>query len=475
VGDRNSAIGFFNAAMKATEDKSYPNWATHCFQLFQSACLVDPKFGKGQYQNGQNCGDLNRLEAAVACYRRALDGDLDTEDRIRALSNMSWRLHQLGELEDALKFAQMAVDAGPQHSYGWVNLSVAHGAYGQRMAAVSAARKALELTPDDMTVQFCLAFALLFNEDYQEGFKFFEARFPTRLQQYLTYPYPKWLGEPDKTVFLVADQGLGDTLSFSRFIDAASKKAKYIHAMVQPTLLRTFNEAFVHLPNVNFIPSSTGFPEADVWTTFVSLPFALGLSNEEIKSAPHPKLPVYGVSDVWKVPDTKFHIGVTWGGSPKNDIDRWRSFPMKHLLDLYKVPGVQLYSLQMDDHRKELEAQCCESVIRDLSPWISDITDTVAILQHLDLVVTCESALAHIAGAIGKEVWIPYSYHAHDYRLGHDGSAILWYKNHRLFHQGRDRLWEKPFAEIVEALWERTEQNTGKPTILKTRTARRRG
>ncbi len=81
----------------------------------------------------------------------------------------------------------------------------------------------------------------------------------------MTYPYPKWEGEKDKTVFLSADQGLGDTLSFSRFLPAASKKCKYIHCLIQPELMRCFNEAFTTLPNVNFLPSGSPFPQADVW------------------------------------------------------------------------------------------------------------------------------------------------------------------------------------------------------------------
>jgi len=84
------------------------------------------------------------------------------------------------------------------------------------------------------------------------------------------------------------------------------------------------------------------------------------------------------------------------------------------------------------------------------------VVDTVAVMQHLDLIITCESALAHIAGAIGKEVWIPYSYHAHDYRLGHDGKDMLWYKDtHRLFIQDRDMRWDKVFDRIALALREK--------------------
>jgi tetratricopeptide (TPR) repeat protein len=467
MGNRKSAVQFFNAAIKATQDQSYKDWATHAFQLFNSACLVDPTFGKGWYQQGNNNGDLNRLHAAVACYRRALTGDIDTPDRVHCLSNLSWRLHQLGELEEALTSAQASVELDPTHAYGWVNLSVAHGAFGERIAAVQTARKALELKPDDTTVQYNLAFALLFNQQWAEGFKFYEARFPERIKHFGQYPYPKWLGEEGKTVLLVSEQGMGDTLSFCRFIDAAAKRAQFIHAMVQPALLRALTEAFVHLPNVHFVPPGTGFPAADAWTTFGSLPFALGLSNSEIEAAPHPRLPVYGMDTSWKVPDTKLHIGIAWSGAAQNDINHWRNIPLMAFLDLYKVDGIQLYSLQVEDGRQELINFSCESLVRDLSPWISDVTDTVSILQHLDLVITCESALAHIAGAIDKEVWIPYSFHAHDYRLGHDGEHMLWYTKHRLFKQDRDHRWQSCFDRMIEALREEVDAKSKHPEQAK--------
>ena len=458
MGDRPAALRMYNAAFEAVKNQNYKDWAVHAYGLLQSACIVDPTFGQAWADNANSNGDISRLHAAVACYRRALDGDLGTDKRIEVLSNTSWRLNQLGEFEEALSFAQRAVELGSEEAYPWVNLSQAHGAFGERVAALAAARKAYELKPGDTATQFNLAFALLFNEDYAEGFKFLESRFEHRLKNYLTYPYPKWEGEKDATVFLVADQGMGDTLSFSRFLDHASKRAKYIHAMVQPAVLRAFTETFAHLPNVNFTPTSTSYPQADAWTTFVSLPFALQLTNDEIKNAPHPRLPVYGMSDTWKMPDIKCHIGIAWAGSALNDLDKWRSFPMLHFLDLYKVPGIQLYSLQLDDRKLDLGHFGAESLVRDMSGWVSDVVDTVAMLQHLDLVITCESALAHIAGAIGKEVWIPYSYHAHDYRLGHDGKSMLWYgKTHRLFIQDRDMRWDKVFARITTALQEKVD------------------
>ena len=467
MGNRSQAVDFFNSAVKALEHKDDHNFLNHAYHLFVSACMVDPTYGHAFYQAANNAGDMNWRQAAIGCYRRALAVELDKEDRIKTLSNMSWRLHEIGEVEESLERAKQAVELGPEYPYGYVNLACAYGALSMADECLEASYKALELAPDDITVKFELAFACLFARKLKDGFKYFEYRFPARLRHYEKYPYPKWRGEDDKTVYLVADQGMGDTLSFARFIPHAAKKAKFIHAGVQPELLRVFNEAFIGIDNVNFIPIGTGFPAADCWSTFVSLPLALDLSDEEIRAAPHPRYPVYGMADTsWKVPDQKLHIGIAWAGSPHNDIDQWRTIPLERFLELYKVPGIQLYGLQCDNRKEDIVKIGATALIRDLSPWIRDAVDTISVLQHLDLVISLESFLPHLAGAVGKEVWIPYSYHAHDYRLGHDGSDILWYTKHRLFHQGKDKDWVQVFNKVALALRERIAEMDNNPKLV---------
>ena len=258
----------------------------------------------------------------------------------------------------------------------------------------------------------------------------------------------------------MADQGLGDTLSFARFLEAASKRCRFIHLCVQAELRRTFEHAFRHLNNINFMPSPSSFPgDADAWSTFVSLPFALGLTDDEIKNAPDIDVPRYPMSTQWKVPDRKFHIGIAWSGSPLNDIDKYRNIPIHHFVDLYKVPGVQLYSLQVDAKKTDLNLWGFAPLIKDLSGYIRCITDTYSILPHLDLVVTVESALGHICAMGGHEHWVPYSWMGRDWRAGPNGAdgQRIWSPKARFFQQSDDMRWEPVFERIVEALREKVD------------------
>ena len=303
--------------------------------------------------------------------------------------------------------------------------------------------------------RIALAFAFLFDGQYQRGFELFELRFEWRLHHFLQFPYEKWRGEPDKIVFLVADQGLGDTLSFARFVELACKRAKYVHAYIQPQLMRVFMHSLGHIPNLNLIPSGNAYPQADVWTTFVSLPFALGLSDAEVCNTKQIKPPVYQLPTTWLVPDTKLHIGAAWVGSPLNDIDKYRNVPVTQFLDLYQVPGIQLYGLQIGDRAKDLHECGAVSLIRDLSTYINDVADTVSILQSLDLVICCESALGHICALADKECWLPYSAMGKDYRIGLSGEKLLWTPKHRIFRQEKDGEWQSVFDDIIAALKER--------------------
>jgi len=464
VGDRTAAVKLFNQAVamlgppKAGEPPN-PEAGKMAFQMFCSAIYADPTWDETFFHYGNRVSDISALKAAVASWRRALRCHPADRRKAEILSNLGWRLRDLGETEEAFACAKEALAIDDTLSNAWATLALVYGDLGDTVSAVGGWRKAIELEGDGVhqtNFRFGLSLALLFDRQLAAGFREMEIRFEYRLRSFLDYPYPKWGGE-NSTVFLVADQGLGDTLSFSRFVPLAAKRARYLHLYVQDGLMRVFQHAFVRLPNVNIIPfqAACPFPPADHWSTFISLPSALGLTDDEIRNTPHIEYPNYTLPRTWKLPDQKLHVGIAWAGSPQNDIDKHRSIPVEQFLDLYKVAGVQLYSLQVDapgnQRVGDLHVAGMAGLVRDLSPYIHDVCDTTALLRELDLVICCESALAHICGLVGKECWVPYSYLGRDYRLA-NGNDILWYPGHRVFRQGKDRRWEPVFQAMVGEL-----------------------
>lgn len=462
MGDRRTAEQFFNNGITAANDRSRPEYLQHAFQQFVSAANIDPTWGTAHYQCGNNCSDLGHLPAAIASWRRAMECELpDLTDntseatRAKVLTNLGWRLESVGQTLEALQCTEEAVRLDPKLAFAWLNLSIVQTRLGLTAKAVVSAKKAFELSPEDATIEMGLAFACLFNRDLADGFRYFESRYRYKLVSFEKYPYPKWLGEPDKTIFLVSDQGLGDTLSMSRFIRETCRRARYVHACVHPELLRLLQYTCIDIPNLNLLPQPCNFPAADAWTTFVSLPFALGLSDDEIRNWPHISFePQRTNASSWKVPDRKLHVGIAWRGSKLNEINEHRSIPLHHFLELYRVPGVQLYGLQVDENRNHLYDQGCAAVVKDLSGYVRDVADTVSILKDLDMVLTCESALGHICTLAGTETWVPYSYMGKDWRAGVDGSDQIWSK-YRMFCQDSTLRWEPVFEDIVKALREK--------------------
>lgn len=463
MGDRKTAEQFFNNGVSAANDRSKPEYLQHAFQMFCSAMYADPTWATASYQAGNNASDLGMLPAAIACWRRALECEMPAvtdvhqeASRAKVLCNLGWRLESVGQTLEALEVTLEATTLDPKLAFAWLNLSIIQGRLGLTAKSVQSARKAFELSPEDSTVEMGLAFALLFNRDLAEGFKHFESRYAYRLHNFQKYPYSKWLGEPDKTLFLVSDQGLGDTLSMARFLRMTCARARYVHACVHPELLRLLQYALMDVQNLNLLPQPCNFPAADAWTTFVSLPFALGLTDDEIRNTPQIKYDAPRTNaKQWRVPDRKLHIGIAWRGSSLNEINEHRSIPVTQFLDLYKVPGVALYSLQVDSNKQQLFDAGCTPIIKPMDGYIRDVCDTVSIMQDLDLIITCESAVGHIAALAGIECWIPYSYMGRDYRLGADGTDQIWSK-HRIFCQDATMQWAPVFASIVDALKART-------------------
>jgi tetratricopeptide (TPR) repeat protein len=463
MGDRAAADSLMDKA--ETVMKTDLSQATHAYHMFDNACLTDPTYWRSYYRQANNNSDLKKAHAAIAGYRVALSNGPPGIERANVLSNLSWQLMQVGHIQEAVDCAQLAVEINPELVHAWINLSCAYGILRKTRSSVAAAERAKALKGDDPIVQMAATFAYFFDRQWSKAYAEFECRYAYKLHHFLHYPYPAWRGEPDKCLLLAFDQGLGDTISYARFLPMAAARCRHVYVCIQPELQRWFTTAFLHIPNITIVPGPINFPgDAEYWSTYMSLPYALGLDNDTIETTPHVKPPASTVllagvpwtSVAWKVPDRKLHVGVSWAGSTANEINHHRSFPVQHLLELYRVEGIQLYSFQVDERKNDLYEIGAAALIKDMSPYIRDVSDTLGLLRHFDLVITCESALGHIAACAGIKTWVPYSFLGRDHRLGTDGSNPLWYKDtHRTFNQGSDRNWEPVFAEIAKALRKR--------------------
>ena len=464
---RNKAIEYHNASMQAVgHDKML------AYRLLCSAVTVDPSFAQGFYALGNACADLRMIPASIAAFRRQLElplgplaGDLNVEFQIKGMINLAHRLQSDGLIEEAYQVNEDALQLLVAHpdlddegtAFAATNMSLILSILGRDLGAIQFARRAFEQSKEPI-IEVGLAFALMHAGYYAEGLARFEARFSYKpaMRSYLEYPYKLWAGEEHhgKTLFVPAEAGLGDTISFTRFIGQAARRVKRVIYAVQPELVRLLRASLKRWANVEVIPLTTGFPIADVWRAVGSLPVALDLSDSEIRDYPQAWQPQGDdpAPPEWLAPDRKLHIGIAWAGSPDNDIDRFRSIPFSQFLGLYRVPGVQLYSLQVGPHVADLHGAGAAALVRDLSPYIRDACDTVGLMRNLDLIIAAESFVPHLAAAAGKEVWIPLSKLGGDWRCGRNSDQPIWYPHTKLVRQGPDAQWQPVFDRIVEML-----------------------
>lgn len=460
---RQVAIEFFNQSITATKNGD-PNLG---YRLLGSSVQIDPNFTMGWFQVGNANADTKNLPAAVAAFRRALEigptpkqpGDMDPATWARVMVNIGHRLYHMGRLKEAREWTLKALETDFDPSYAWCNLSLIQSVEGELDESLESAKKAYALCKEAQ-IETGLAFAHLYKGDYAQGLKHFHARFGYRMPQYLSFPYPRWKGQnvKDKTLYVIAEQGMGDTLSCFRFIPEVCSKVGNVILNVQQELMRVAQMSLGSLRNLQIGPIPAPFPKADLWCSMTSLPHALGLTTEQIRDYPDLQVGWSGLPadrPQWKSPERKLHVGVAWGGSADNDIDVHRSFDMRHLLELYAVPGIQLYSIQKGPRAQDIHTYAAATLIRDLNPWINDALDTMEIMRNLDLVITVESSPLHMANFVGAEVWVPYSYMGRDWRCGHDGSSMIWSPRGRAFKQDADQVWPPVFEKIAAALRER--------------------
>jgi tetratricopeptide (TPR) repeat protein len=454
---RNHAITLHNRSLELL--KADPAMSYRCAV---SAVEVDRTFAEGWMLLGNQLSDMGNLPAACAAFRAGLACEPEEGLRLRLLVNLGHRLMHAGDLEDAERVTDEAIrmygrrPAPPEEwktsaAFALTNRSLIYSHRGLLGASTVDARRGFEMFPEPIT-EMGLAFALLFEGNYAEGLRHFDARFDYKLPTYINLPWPRWDRERDrgKSIVVMCEQGLGDSVSFARFIPEAARHVERLIFQVQPELTNLLSPLLAHVSNVEVIPQDYRLPPVDAWCPVFGLPTALDLTTEDIRHYPGlPQVPgLYHMTTPVVFDPKAFNVAVAWGGSPANDIDKHRSFAPSLLLPLAGIPGVRLHSVQVGPRVREMHEQGCVAFIRDLSPNIRDAADTAAILQNCDLVVTCESFVGHLAGLLDIPCIIAASRLGRDWRLGIEGPHSLWYRRHRVARQGEDRSWAPVFREI---------------------------
>jgi tetratricopeptide (TPR) repeat protein len=394
-----------------------------------------------------------KLHEALACFAEALRLQPDLTDACIHRASALW---QLGRIEEAVAAAEEVVRREPDSADAHNALGVVYLKAGRLTAAVTAFDRALALKPDFARAHFNRALTWLLQGDYERGFPEYEWRW--RCRDFVTtgpLPAGGWDGAPlaGRTILLQAEQGVGDTLQFVRFAPLLEQQGGTVLLGCSPALMPLLRRC----PGIDQVvdPRAPGAP-FDVEAPLLNLPAKLGTTLRTIPAAvPYlfgdPALEEEWRRELNRVPG--FKVGIAWQGNPDHPEDRLRSVPLACFAPLAR-PGVRLISLQRGPGTEQIAALAGRFPVEELPPCPAGLSPTLrdaAVIKGLDLVISVDSAVAHLAGGLGVPVWVALAF-APDWRWLLDREDSPWYPTARLFRQARPGAWDDVFARLARAL-----------------------
>ncbi len=424
---------------------------------FREALRLAPDNADAHFHMGDALRHLGRYVEAEACYLRALQLQPERAD---AANHLGIALLRQGRPADAEVRFREAVRANPESAEGHNNLGVALEQQGKVDEAIAAFRESLRLKPDAPDTHKNLALVLLLRGDFEHGWAEYEWRFRANNTGLRPLAQPRWDGSPleGRSILLRAEQGLGDTLQFVRYARLVQRRGGHVLFECSPRLVPLLRRC----PGITqLVPQGSPLPDFDVHVPMFSLPALFGTTLEAMPAevpylSADPELVERWRGPVGAVPG--FRVGIAWQGSPTYQGDRHRSLPLRHFAPLARLPGVRLISLQKGAGAEQLAEVAERWGVLDLGQRLDEgpgaFLDTAAVMQHLDLLVTSDSAIAHLAGALGVPVWLALPM-ARDWRWLMDREDCPWYPTMRLFRQRRWGDWDDVFQRIAHALHQR--------------------
>jgi tetratricopeptide (TPR) repeat protein len=389
---------------------------------------------------------VGKLDASVSHHRLSLAADPDNP---ALQSNLGNALRAANRLDEAVKHHFQSIRLNRDYGEGFYNLALCLRDLGRLDEAVGCFARALALNPDNRRARTELAIALLLRGELEEGFAAYETR--KRLPETPTpdFAQPAWDGGPieGKRILLYPEQGLSDALLFVRFARELKRRGATVLVLCQALLKEL-------LAGADFIDAVVAegekLPEFDVHASMVSLPH-LCRADFETVAEPYLRAPADSRIKLGRLDRARLRIGIYWAAMPGQPQDRQRSVPFPHFLALAGDPELLVFSLQGGAHQKDIQQFGAGGLVHDVGRGIFDFAEAATALSQLDLLVSIDAPIAHLAAAMGLRTWVLLPSTA-DWRWQLGGSRAPWYPSARLFRQPRSADWSSVFAQVRQEL-----------------------
>ena len=422
------------------------------------ALELRPDFAEALSNLGALQMDAGELKTAEALLRRAI---AVKPDLMSAYCNLGSVLTKQGDALGAIEAFRRVLLDDPRDVATLCNLGCTLDALGDNDGAASCFRMALEVEPTSPLARFNLSSHLLLEGNFAEGWREYEQRWEVRQFAGKREPFaqPQWRGEPIRgaRIYVYAEQGLGDTLHFLRYIPVLVELGAEVVLEVQPFLHALVRDNY---PAVRVVTKGERPEEVDWHCPLLSL---AGVFRTDLSNLPAAVPYLHAGTEkkgIWsrRLGGDELRVGMVWTGNPEHTRDRMRSIPITQFGRLTEVKAATFFSLQKGLTAERWgEVAAATRGVTDLGWALEDFTDTAAIVANLDLVITVDTSVAHLVGALGKPVWILLP-HAPDWRWLKDRTDSPWYPTAKLFRQTVAGQW----GDVLDRVAKDLEQMSGR-------------
>jgi Flp pilus assembly protein TadD len=424
----------------------------------EGALKLNPNYAKAHTNLGVILERQNQTEASIASYRRAIEADPHDAS---GHANLAVALHNKGDLDEALAASRRAVALAPHHPLLHTNLAGVLHNKGEIDEALAVSHRAVALAPEHPLVRFNHSHLLLMCGDFQNGFADYRWRRGcfANLQKFSGH---EWQGESfaGRRLLLFSEQGIGDALQFIRYLPMVAARGGEIVLQVQSSLVPLLKS----LQGVTVVARGEPLPPLDLQLPLMDLPHVFGTTLDSIP-ADVPYLHAEKTRiETWRRDFrdvAALKVGVVWAGSATHKGDRYRSLAAEAVLPRLVMPGVQLYSLQKEPRPADAPVLAgLGSDVIDLAPRLGDFADTAAVTAALDLIISVDTSVVHLAGAMGRPCWVLLPY-AQDWRWLRDREDSPWYPSLRLFRQQKPQAWDGVLTRVAAELGRLSQARAG--------------
>lgn len=471
-----------NLAASKVQEKKYEDIELICEQVLK----IDPDNLDSLYLLSIAKYKLNKKTEFETHFQKLLD--LSPND-FNSNNSLGLSYLHLGKLDKAIEHFEKAVKIDPKNPIGWSNLGCQHraaknlnksidcllksynlskkneqtlinlaGSFAEKLEikkSIFYLKKALKINPRSPAANVDLGCAYCLLGNYKKGWNHYQYRFKhfdyleAKIKQ--LDKNKKWNGKKIKnnqTILFFCEQGLGDSINFIRFIDNYKKNNPSVNVK---TLVPS---SLYNLLNHNFSGIIKSIEEHDFWCPVMDLPFYLDLNESEIINSYRPYIKEIEKCDYSHFKDY-YKIGICWAGNPQHPRDEDRSCFLSYFKEIYKMPNVKLFSLQKDTRLRSWPfyenpidlAYCHDIKVVDMSKHMNSWENTASIISGLDLVITVDTSILHLSGAIGKKTFAALPYFP-DWRWGLDSEETMWYPTVKLFRKKSPNDWYSVFDKI---------------------------